>query len=81
METKNEGHKFVLEVNKAKPNVYERHHKKVDLSKGTLQSKLDNPDTLDFLDIEITKALNKSSSVGLVGLSNLGNTCFMNSSL
>ena len=42
---------------------------------------LSNPESMDFLKIPIEKALKNNSSQGLCGLSNLGNTCFMNSAL
>ena len=42
---------------------------------------LADPKTLDFLHIPLKKAMKGNSNMGRCGLSNLGNTCFMNSAL
>lgn len=47
----------------------------------SLKSKLTDPSTLEFLSIPITLVTTDKSVTGLWGLSNLGNTWFMNSAL
>ena len=42
---------------------------------------LENPSSLNFLEIPLSRAMKSGSNKGLCGLSNLGNTCFMNSAL
>ncbi len=40
-----------------------------------------DPCTLEFLEIPMQVLFDKNSNKGTIGLSNLGNTCFMNSAL
>jgi len=46
-----------------------------------LRAKLENPESLLFLEIPIKTVMKNNSNCGKIGLSNLGNTCFMNSAL
>lgn len=46
-----------------------------------LMSRLQDPSSLDYLTIDLSEIMKKNSNQGKIGLSNLGNTCFMNSAL
>lgn len=46
-----------------------------------LKEAISNPKTLEYNKIEMSLVANENSVLGNCGLSNIGNTCFMNSSL
>ena len=46
-----------------------------------MKENLEDPSSLNYLKVPLKTALNSGSNSGLCGLSNLGNTCFMNSAL
>lgn len=46
-----------------------------------IKEAISNPKTLDYTKIQISLVSNEDSVLGTCGLSNIGNTCFMNSSL
>ncbi len=45
------------------------------------KAKLQDPESLMYLEINLQEIMKKNSNFGKIGLSNLGNTCFMNSAL
>jgi len=72
---------LIVELPKENDWVFESERMKAKSTTDTSDSTVDTKNVEDLSSLDIKECLSSKSRRGLVGLSNLGNTCFMNSGL